>query len=556
LTGEVYQLTVSNNTKSEPEFTVLDPRGQQTSTAYTPLAPRLKDLNNKTIYIIDSFATSEKNASGLENMFHKIIPEGLKKRFPSVNIVFKERNTGHLDDDPVLMKDIKENNVAAYIYGTTTATTLVSQAFTWVINNCEKKDLPGLVLLFDALESVARFSQENYGCPVRYTAVPYPETAMKSDQISRAIDSIVFNLTAPLTSEETKTGTCTPPRYSRMLTTGSLDTIQKYFYDQGMTDGLPVIPPTEQKVAAMLRHTGHKPDEVLAKVFPPWNLEEVTVEKAAINGIMAGCDPEYMPVLLALIEAYLKAGGGALSTSTNSFTFMLVINGPIRRQLKMNTGYGALGGMNKANAAIGRALKLFIINLGGGKMGINMMPVIGNVANSTFCFPENEEESPWSSFSVDQGFTPEDSTLTFFSQGWAHTGNYGFGGFIEVAKDMAQFEYPSGATILMSPGRINYIKDSSGNVTMTKEEIKKYLWEHTVLPLKEYKSNHYFNALIGPRLASGEVKPEDLNQPDDTPFRVYGRNSIWIIVVGGGAAPMMQAWQIGRPNIVSIDKWR
>jgi hypothetical protein len=108
----------------------------------------------------------------------------------------------------------------------------------------------------------------------------------------------------------------------------------------------------------------------------------------------------------------------------------------------------------------------------------------------------------------------------------------------------------------MSPGRINYIKDSSGKMTMTKEEIKKYLWEHTVLPLKEYKSNHYFNALIGPRLASGEVKAEDLNQPDETPFRVYGRNNIWIIIVGGGAAPMMQAWQIGRPNTVSIDKWR
>jgi hypothetical protein len=379
---------------------------------------------------------------------------------------------------------------------------------------------------------------------------------MTQQQITEAVDSIVRNLTAPLTAAETKTGTYTPPRYSRILTTNSFDEIQSYFYEQGMTDGFPIIPPTEDKVIAMLKNTSHKPDEVLAKVFPPWNLEEVTVEKVAVNGVMAGCEPEYMPVLLALVEAYLKAGGGGLATSTNSFTFMLVINGPLRHQLKMNASYGALGGMNKANATIGRAVKLFVINLGGGKMGINMMPTIGNVANSTFCFPENEEQSPWAPFSVDQGFKPGDNTLTFFSQGWAHTGNYGFGGFIEVAKDMAQFEYPMGATILMSPGRINYLKDSTGKVTMTKEEIKDYLWKNALLPLGEYKSNHYYNALISPRIASGEVTREDLNQPDNTPFRVYGKKNIWIVVVGGNSAPMMQAWQIGRPTTVSIDKWR
>jgi hypothetical protein len=379
---------------------------------------------------------------------------------------------------------------------------------------------------------------------------------MTQKQITKAIDSIVSNLIAPLTTAEIRTGTYSPPKYARVLTTGNLDEIQRYFYEQGMSDGFPIIPPTQDKVSAMLNHTSRKPDEVLAKVFPPWNLEEVTVEKVAVNGVMAGCEPEHMPVLLAIVEAYLKAGGGGLATSTNSFTFMLVINGPIRNQLNMNGSYGALGGMNKANATIGRAVKLFVINLGGGKMGINMMPTIGNVANNSFCFPENEEQSPWVPFSVDQGFKPGDNTLTFFSQGWAHTGNYGFGGFIEVAKDMAQFEYPMGATILMSPGRINYLKDSTGKVTMTKEEIIDYLWKNALLPLGEYKSNHYYNALISPRIASGEVTMEDLDQPDSTPFRVYGKKNIWIVVVGGNSAPMMQAWQIGRPVTVSIDKWQ
>jgi hypothetical protein len=261
-------------------------------------------------------------------------------------------------------------------------------------------------------------------------------------------------------------------------------------------------------------------------------------------------------VLLSMVEAYLKAGGGDLSTSTNSFTFMSVINGPIRHQLNMNAGCGALGGMNKANNTLGRALKLFIINLGGGKMGINMLPVIGNVANNSFCFPENEEQSPWSPFSLDQGFKPGESTLSLFSGGWAHSGNYGFAGLTEVAKDIAQYEMPSGATILISPGRINQLIDAGGNLALTKDEIKKYIWERAVLPLGEFKSNHFFNLVTSPRKASGDIKPEDLNQPDDTPFHVYGKNNIWVLVVGGGAAPMMQAWQIGKPVTVSIDKWR
>jgi hypothetical protein len=542
---------------NESKFTVLDPRGQPASISYVPLAPRLPDLNGKIVCIIDSFAPSEKNASGFENMFHKIIPVALQKRFPGVKVIFKESNTlGHRSEDTVLMQQIRDNKVAGYIYGTTIATTLVSSAFIAAANRFEKNGIPGMVLLFDALESVAKFSQSAFGCPVRYTAIPYPETALTQQQIQTAVDSIVRNLTVPLVAQELKSGTVVPSKYPRVLMSGNLDEIQRHYYEQGMTDGFPIIPPTEQRVKAMLQFTNHQPDEVLAKVFPPWNLEEVTVEKVAVNGVMAGCDSEYMPVLLAMVEAYLKAGGGDLVTSTNSFTFMTVINGPVRHQLKMNAGYGALGGGNKANTAIGRAVRLFVINLGGGKMGVNLLPVIGNVANSSFCFPENEEQSPWAPFSVDQGFKPGDSTLTFFSQGWAHIGNYGFGGFDEVAKHIAQFEFTAGAVILISPGRINYLKDSNGKVTTTKQEIKDYLWNKAVLPLNEFKSRHFYNAVINPRKASGEVKPEDLEQAGNTPFRVFAKNSIWLIVVGGGAAPMMQAWQIGRPVTVSIDKWR
>ena len=134
----------------------------------------------------------------------------------------------------------------------------------------------------------------------------------------------------------------------------------------------------------------------------------MNVEKVAINGVMAGCKPEYMPVLLASVEAFMKRDYEAVVRSTNSFSFMEIINGPIRKQLEMNADAWAVVSVNQANSTIGRALRLFIINLGGGKPGTNMMGVIGNISSVSFCFPEYKERSPWIPLSVELGFKPNE----------------------------------------------------------------------------------------------------------------------------------------------------
>jgi hypothetical protein len=233
---------------------------------------------------------------------------------------------------------------------------------------------------------------------------------------------------------------------------------------------------------------------------------------------------------------------------------MEIINGPIRKQLEMNADAWAIGSVNQANAAIGRALRLFIINLGGGKPGINMMGVIGNTSSVSFCFPEYEERSPWTPLSVELGFKPNENTLTLFNGGWSHMGNYGYTStpLFDVGRDIAAFEYPSGAVILISAGRADVLKKEG----LSKEAVKDQIWKEALLPLGEYKSGNFSRSMAADRVKRGELKQEELNQPDNTLISAYSRNTIYIVVVGGDGAPMMQAWQMSNPQSVSIDKWR
>ncbi len=205
----------------------------------------------------------------------------------------------------------------------------------------------------------------------------------------------------------------------------------------------------------------------------------MTVRQVAINAVMAGCLPEHMPVLLATIEAYQKFNLNSMLRSTNSFAFMQVVNGPIAKALKMNAGVNAVGPGNQANAAMGRALRLFITNLGGGAPGVNIMAVIGANSNYSFMFAENEEQSPWEPLSVTQGFRKGESTLTFYSGGWAHSGNYGLGTELaDVPPDLARYQLPSGAVLIISPQRAEALARQG----MSKEDVRKYLQSKTRRP--------------------------------------------------------------------------
>ncbi len=201
---------------------------------------------------------------------------------------------------------------------------------------------------------------------------------------------------------------------SRVVTVSETEDDGELCFERGWTDGLPVLSPTEERVYRMLQGTTRKPGEVLG-AMPP-TLATCNVEKVAINAVMAGCKPEYFPVVLAAVDAALDPAfglHGLLATMWQSAP-MIIVNGPIRPAIGMNWGGNALGQGNRANATIGRALQLCVRNIGGGKPQETDMSNFGSPAKFSFCFAE-DEDTPWATLAEDRGFARSQSTVTLFS---------------------------------------------------------------------------------------------------------------------------------------------
>ena len=202
---------------------------------------------------------------------------------------------------------------------------------------------------------------------------------------------------------------------SRRLELADLDDEMESMFDRGFTDGLPVVPPTEERVLRMLQGTTRSAHEVVA-VVPP-DLVDITVEKVAINAVMAGCKPEYLPWVIAALEAVCTDEfnmHGVLAT-TMPVGPVIVCNGPGTRAIGMNSEGNALGQGNRANLTIGRAVQLIVRNVGGGRPGEVDRATHGNPGKLSFCFAEREHDSPFGSLAVSRGFAPDDNTVTVFA---------------------------------------------------------------------------------------------------------------------------------------------
>ena len=201
---------------------------------------------------------------------------------------------------------------------------------------------------------------------------------------------------------------------SRRIQLGDLEDDVEACIDRGWSDGLPVTPPTPERVAKMLEGTTRDPADVVA-VVPP-DLVECTVEKVAVNAVLAGCKPDYLPVVLACVEAACTDEfnmHGLLATTYFSGP-VVVVNGPIAQRIGMNAGLNALGQGNRANSSIGRALQLVVRNVGGGRPGGVDRATLGNPGKLSFCFAEDEQGSPWEPLSVERGIEPGTSAVTLF----------------------------------------------------------------------------------------------------------------------------------------------
>lgn len=201
---------------------------------------------------------------------------------------------------------------------------------------------------------------------------------------------------------------------ARKIELAEADDPMEVCFQRGWSDGLPVTPPTDERVLQMLSGSTRAPHEAVGRI-PPY-LAECTVEKVAINAVLAGCKPEYMPVLLAALEAALEPVfclHGVLATTYFSSPIMIV-NGPIARRIRMENGINALGQGNRANATIGRALNLIVRNVGGGKPGEVDRATLGAPSKFTLCFAEDESDPPWEPLSVSRGVPRGASAVTLF----------------------------------------------------------------------------------------------------------------------------------------------
>lgn len=201
---------------------------------------------------------------------------------------------------------------------------------------------------------------------------------------------------------------------SRRVEIGEGEDLMEACFERGWTDGLPVVPPTEARVLRMLAGTTRAPDDMLGLVPP--DLAPCTVEKVAINAVMAGCKPEYLPIVLAAVEAALidEFGMHGVLCTTMFCAPIVIVNGPLAKAVGMNSGVNALGQGNRANAAIGRALQLVIRNIGGGRPGELDRATLGTPGKYSFCFSE-AQDSEWESLAVERGFAPQASTVTLFA---------------------------------------------------------------------------------------------------------------------------------------------
>ena len=200
---------------------------------------------------------------------------------------------------------------------------------------------------------------------------------------------------------------------SRTVRVGdSPEAMQDLFESEGWSDGLPIVPPTRERVDEMLRFTDRAPDESLGVMAPIHGI--ATVEVLAVNSVMAGCKPEYFPLVLTAVEAVLDPAFNllAVQATTHPCAPLMIVNGPAAGELGVNSRYGAYGPGFRANATIGRAIRLILLNVGGAVPGVLDRSTQGQSSKYSFCIAENEAESPWTPLHVERGFEPWMSTVT------------------------------------------------------------------------------------------------------------------------------------------------
>lgn len=318
--------------------------------------------------------------------------------------------------------------------------------------------------------------------------------------------------------------------------------VNDFFLEKNWSDGLPIVPPTEERVTRMLDAINRDPQESVGLVPPRW--AAATVEKIAINAVMACCRPGHMPVLLAAVEAITdpKLNLYSLQATTGGPSVMLIVNGPIRDQLKINSGANVLGEGSHANATIGRTIRLIQRNIGGSYPGTTCKATLGWPGKQGMCIAENEEASPWEPLHVERGFDRNASTVTAISaDGYVRAGDLDSTKAEGVMTTMAQrINGPTGAeaTVIFCPEHATIIAKGG----YSKAAVKQFIWETTRYSMKHLPDEVF--AQRAKRRTQYNLTRESVLHVPDKP------EDILLLVAGGDGSisGYIHGWGQGTPE--------
>ncbi|MDE3075221.1 MAG: hypothetical protein KGJ86_07305 [Chloroflexota bacterium] len=320
--------------------------------------------------------------------------------------------------------------------------------------------------------------------------------------------------------------------------------MDRLFNARGWSDGLPLVPPTPERVHRILTGTDRQPSEVLGSMPPRFG--EATVEKIAINSLMAGCGPEHLPVILAAVEAMLADEFNlyGCQATTHVVSPLLILNGPIVSELGASGGYNCFGQGHRSNALIGRAIRLILTNVGGAIPGKLDRATFGTPAKFAYCVAENEAENPWQPLQVERGFDSATSTVTLVGAEAPHNindhGSISADGLLTtVAQTMCQpgtnnvYYYQEGPWVALSPEHAALVAADG----WTKTDVKRFLFEQSKIPIIRFSRENVERFLLHrwPAWLQEEVRAWLAGEDRDVRVPIAGRAEDIGVIVAGGA---------------------
>jgi hypothetical protein len=413
----------------------------------------------------------------------------------------------------------------------------------------EGKNKPTATFVFEHFVNDALSAASSKGMPV-VRVVPetiVSESTVREDieaAVTAVADDMIGALTRPLTAEEKSPKPRELEKPARIVFKGSLEEVNRFYYKRGWTDGLPIMPPTEDAVAEMLTGTDLPANHIVAELEP--RRGKATIEKIAINAAMAGALPTYMPLLIAGVQALAaNPSSGMMAASTGSWAPFWLINGPVSKDLQINSSFGALSPGNIANATIGRAMGLITKNIRGIRKQIEDMGVLGNPGKYSMVAAENEEFCPWEPMHVEHGFSKADSTITLtFPQSFQQMIPYGTddkGILTTVVTSITQARMGLFALIL-TPANAKSLASKG----WTKKKIKDYIVENARFTVDYYSQFGPGDRELfignGPADKGNSHSIFRITQRDPEPIQIYvlGGFGSWMGFLQGGPQPVIK----------------